>query len=97
MNKKWLKFSLFILIILTTVVFTSTVVLGWSYTDFGTKDSGSDRGSAQILDLSENIVSILKPVGYILGVVIVFALAISTSSSMRSSRRSMISPASSTM
>lgn len=73
---KWLKFSLYILVILTTVVLTSTVVLGYNYTNFGSSSSGGSAGTEQVLSVSSNVYSLIKPVGYIIAVVLVFALAI---------------------
>lgn len=72
---KWLKFSLYILIILTTVVLTSTVVLGYNYNDFYNGGSRTN-GPQQVLDISVNFLSIAKVAGYVLGLVFIFLLAI---------------------
>lgn len=71
---KWLKFSLYILIILTTVVLTSTVVLGWSPDDF--KPVSTQNGPGKVLEVSGDFLELIKSAGYILAVIIIFVIAI---------------------
>jgi len=73
--RRILKLSLYILIILTTVVLTSTVVLGYDYTDFGRSSSSGDA-QEQVNDISSSIANIVKNVGYVLALVVMSILTI---------------------
>jgi len=75
MNKR-LKFSLYILIILTTVVLNSTVVLGWDYTNFGSTSSSSTAGPQQVLNVASNFSALIEMLGVIIAIILVFVLAI---------------------
>lgn len=75
---KVLRLSIYIIVILATVVFSSTVVLGydWSYTDFGSTTSSSANPVQQVVNTSGQIAAFVRFVGVFLGVAMVFILAI---------------------